>query len=447
MGKKTEYKSLIEPTEIGPNYVITNVAVFDGIDSVLLMNQDVHIEDGWIVAMGNSLTIPLDFETIDGTGKYLLPGFIDSHVHMMASGSAPWAMIRPNPEHNLEAWLAAGITSIYDLGGIASQSKKYKKKIENGELMGPHVYYTGSPITAPNGHPIVASKALLPFPLSLFVGFLIETADEKTNVKKLIAECAVEDVNYIKIINDQLPEGISQINPNVMKALVDESHASGFKVFIHIGDSDDIESAVASGGDVLAHFPYRDALDESMVQKIKDNHVKMIYTIIGFENTYQMSIGNYIPSQLDNKLHPASLLDPVTGEMGKHINSTAVLDQFSQTLVENHVQWKNTFKELRKSEISFAIGTDSPLPGSYPGSSFHEEMRMLYEIGYSEYEILKAATSVAAGLFLTDPKFGRINIAQMADLVLLKSNPLEDIKNTMDIELIIKSGQVYRPTW
>lgn len=447
LGKKAEYNSLLELKETGPNYVITNATVFNGIDSVLLMNQDVHIEDGWIIAMGNSLTIPSDFETIDGTGKYLVPGFIDAHVHMMASGSAPWAMIRPNPEHNLEAWLAAGITSIYDLGGIASQSKKYKNKIENGELMGPHVYYTGSPITAPDGHPIVASKALLPFPLSLFVGFLIETADERTNVKKLIAEYAEENVNYIKIINDQLPEGISQINPDVMKAIVDDSHASNYKVFIHIGNPGDIASAMESGGDILAHFPYRDALSTSIAQQIKENHVKMIYTLVGFENTYQMSLGNYIPSQLDNKLHPASLMDPVRGEMGEQINSTEVLDQFSQTLVENHDKWKDTFKELRKSEITFAIGTDSPLPGSYPGSSFHEEMRMLYEMGYSEYEILKAATSVGAGLFLTDPKFGSINVDQRADLVLLKGNPLEDITNTRDIDLIIKSGQVYQPTW
>jgi hypothetical protein len=105
-------------------------------------------------------------------------------------------------------------------------------------LTGPNVYYTGSSITSSGGHPIVASKALLPFTLSLFVGFLIETADEKTDIKKLITDFAGDDVDYIKIINDQLPEGISQIKPAVIKAMVDESHANGYKVFIHIGSSD-----------------------------------------------------------------------------------------------------------------------------------------------------------------------------------------------------------------
>lgn len=447
LGKKPDYKPLIEKSDYGSEYIISNIDIFNGVDSVLLRNQSVLVKDGLIADIANELEVGNAIKVIDGSDKYLIPGFVDSHVHIMASGSAPWAMIPPNPEHNLEAWLATGVTTIYDLGGIATQSKKHKARIEKGEIFGPSIYYTGSPITAPNGHPIAASKALLPFPLSLFIGFIIESADKETDIPKLISDYEEDDVDYIKIINDELPVGVPQIDQQVMKSIIDESHQRDLKTFVHIGNLDNMLSAIESGADILAHFPYRDSVSEVTVNKIKGSGVKVIYTLAGFENTYQISKGNYASSQLDIKLQPHELLDAVTGKAGLEINNTEVLDQFSETLSDHHNSWESTFRLFRENDIPFTIGTDSPLPGSYAGSGFHEEMKMLKAMGYSEFTILKAATSAGADLFLDNADFGAVKKGKVADLVILNGDPLEDIANTSDIHLVIKKGDVYKSIW
>ncbi|MFY0600052.1 MAG: amidohydrolase family protein [Cyclobacteriaceae bacterium] len=447
LGKKASYKPLIEKQDFGSSYVITNVDVFNGMDSVLFLDQSVFIKDGMIVSISDRPDIPKGIDIIDGSGRYLSPGFIDTHVHIMASGSAPWEMVRPNIEHNLEAWLAAGVTTVYDLGGIASQSKKYKGRVEKGEIPGPNIYYTGSPITAKDGHPIAASKALLPFPLSLFVGFIIETADEKTDVSELISDYQDDEVDYIKIINDQLPEGIPQIENSVMKAIIDESHENGLKTFVHIGNANDMISAIEAGTDVLAHFPYRGKLSNEIAARAKESGIKIIHTLTGFENTYQISNGSYQPSPMDAKMQPGELLNPVMGNKGLELNETEIMDQFSETLIENRDNWKNTFHLLQTHHISFAIGTDSPLPGSYAGSGFHEEMKTLKKMGYSDFEILRAATSEGAKLFLDNPNFGLIQKGNKADLLILNKNPLESIAHSSDIDLVVKNGVIYKPTY
>tara|TARA_B100001245_G_scaffold223999_1_gene197425 strand:+ start:108 stop:1502 length:1395 start_codon:yes stop_codon:yes gene_type:complete len=446
-GKSIDYPQLLSEPETPNDLVITNVSIFNGIDSVMLTQQDIWIQNGMIKDIGSNLPYPTSSKVIDGTDKYLLPGFVDTHVHLMGAASAPWSMVKPDPDYHREAWLAAGVTTVYDLGGMASQSKKLKEAVKAGKKVGPDIFFTGSPITAPNGHPVPASKALLPFPFSWFIGMIIETADEGTNVDKLVASYQEDEVDYFKIINDQLPEGSAQIDPMIMQQIIDKAHDAGYKVFVHTGSEPDIQSTLTAGGDVIAHFPYRSALQSKTVEQLKTSDVSIIHTYTGFLNTALMAKGTYQPSTMDLAMHPSEWLTPVTGEDGKQILKTEVLGKFSETLVQRQPTWKSSIEQLREAEIPFTIGTDSPLPGSYPGSSFHEEMRHLVKLGYSTYQVLKAATSDGAKLFLSNPDFGIIEPQKKSNLLLLNKNPLKDIANTQDIHCIIKGDQLFYPTY
>lgn len=447
LGKNIDYPKLLSEPETTNDLVITNVSIFNGVDSTLLIERSVWIQNGIIKSIGSNLPYPSNSVVIDGSNKFLIPGLVDTHVHLMGAASAPWSMVKPDPDYHIEAWLAAGVTTLYDLGGMASQSKKLKEAVQTGDKTGPDIYFTGSPITAPDGHPIPASKALLPFPFSWFIGMMIETADKETNVNKLIENYEKDDVDYFKIINDQLPEGSAQIDTSMMQQIIEKAHDAGYKAFVHIGSESDIETSLNAGGDVIAHFPYRSALQEKTIEQIKASKASIIHTYSGFLNTALMAKGQYYPSEMDRSMHPAEWLSPVTGSEGKKMLETEVLGEFSETLVNHQTDWKLSIEQLRKANIPFTIGTDSPLPGSYPGSSFHQEMENLVEMGYSNYEVLKAATSDGARLFLDQPDFGTVEPQMKGNLLLLNKNPLEDISNTQDIQCIIKGSQLFYPTY
>ncbi|MEO9871937.1 amidohydrolase family protein [Ekhidna sp.] len=448
-GKKAQYEPLIKTIDSPDELLISNINIFNGIDSTLLVEYDVWITNGEITNIyPHSTEKSVDVHVIDGTNKYLIPGLIDTHVHSMASGSAPWSMVRPNAEKNMEAWLAAGITTVYDLGGIPSQSKKLRNKIENKEIIGPDIYFTGSPITAPGGHPIKASKSMLPFPLSLLVNFIIQSADHKTNIPKLIDGYVSDEVDYIKIINDQLPEGSPQIDQNVMKSIIDESHKRGLKTFVHIGNEKDLMTALEANADIIAHFPYRSSLSsDSNGHNLLSSETKIIHTFTGFENTLKISRGIYEPTELDKRMHPSEFTIPVTGKNGLEINETDILDEFSQTLSNNQINWEKSLRILREKSVSFTIGTDSPLPGAYPGSSFHQELQRLNQEGYNTFELLRASTYEAANLFLERPNFGTIDVGKIANLLIVNRNPIEQIEHTSDIHLIIKRGTIHEPLY
>ena len=113
-----EYPNLIESISTDSMLVISNVDLFTGEGNTLLRGYDVFIEGERIKAIQPSSAISGGaYKEIDGTGKVLVPGFVDTHVHIMSGGGAPWAKIGPSLLHNLNAWLYAGVTTVYDLGG------------------------------------------------------------------------------------------------------------------------------------------------------------------------------------------------------------------------------------------------------------------------------------------------------------------------------------------
>lgn len=420
-----------------------DVSVFDGTDSALHPHQDVIVRDGRVASVKpTGEAPPAGAEVVEGAGKTLLPGFIDAHTHVIGSGAPPWAQARVSDGHNLEAYAYAGVTTTFVLGGLASQLAALEKEMAQGQLTGPKLLWTHTPITAPGGHPTVVGKELFPWPLSAVAVKMIHQPGTAAEAEAAVADTVARDVHFVKVIVDKLPPSAPSIDGEVLRALVKASHQRKKKVFAHIGTVDDALLAVRAGVDVLAHGVYRGAVSKEQAEEIASAKVPLIYTLAGWVRTESLARGTFEPSKLDAATVPSSILESLSGDAGRAFVKGGALGEFGAALMENQRFWRENVQRLHAAGVVMLVGTDSPLPGVFPGSAYHEEMRLLVEHGVPAADVLRGATSRAADVLGLE--VGRIESGRPADLVLVKGDPLANIADAAEVEMVLVRGRVAR---
>jgi len=424
--------------------LLKNVSIFNGEDSILQMGMDVLIVNGEIERIAGNIENHRATELIDGTGKTLMPGLIDAHVHLSGSGAVPWENVPADLNYNLSAYLYVGVTTVYDLGGLAKSIGNLAEKVAQGEIAGPRIFNTHIPITVKNSHPIPLTQQMLPWPLKSMVNSISPTIYEVEEAPALIEKYVGHNIDYVKIICDQIPPGSPQMNFHQLKALIDEAHAHGKKVFVHIGSPRNALMAIRAGADVLAHGIWRGELSTTQADSIAAAQIPIVYTLAGFTNVSCIHHGNFEPVKLDSSLIPDNVLSPVTGVNGKDVHHQAVMNEFFKDVSEHEEYWAENFKLLKSRGVRILVGTDSNLPGTYAGATYMQELFLLKEYGMSNYEVLKAATYLNSKIFLENPGFGKVEEGMSADILLLNGNPLENLEVLKAPEMIMARGQVVK---
>lgn len=444
---KKDFATLIEMEKENTSTLIKDVEIFDGINDTLLKNQDLVIVNGHIIEIGPTGTLKSKSErSINSNGMFLMPGLIDSHVHLTGSGSIPWKNVKPKIYYNLEAYLYAGITTIYDLGGMANKLSKISTKLETDELLGPSLFHTHIPVTIKNSHPIPLAKLMLPKIFGFLANFIFPTIQKESDAKKIVKSFIKKKVDYMKLSCDKIPPGSPEMPLKFLKALVRESHDNNLKVFVHIGSVDNALNSVNAGADILAHGIWRDKLTHKQAKYIADSGVKIIYTLAGFVNVDKINRGEFSPSQKDRIMVPCCILEPVTEENGKDVHKQPVMNDFFKNVSDNRPHWEHNFKLLADLNVEILVGTDSNLPGTYAGATYYQELLELDKFGLSKLKILKGATYGNASLFLDKPDFGHISVGAKADLLLFEKSPLEDLKAIENPSFIFKTGKLVTRT-
>ena len=421
--------------------LIQNVEIFDGINNQTQKNQDILFSNGRILKIADTGSIAVENKTcIEGKGMFLMPGLIDSHVHLSGSGAIPWKNVKPKISYNLEAYLYSGITTVYDLGGMANQLKKISAKLEKGDLVGPSLYHTHIPVTIKDSHPIPLAKLMLPKIFGFLANIIFPTIQKESDAVKIVKRFSKKGVHYMKLACDKIPPGSPEMPPEFLNALVKESHKNNFKVFVHIGSVDNALNAVNAGADILAHGIWRDKLNPDQAKQIKESGVKIIYTLAGFVNVDKINRGEFNPSEIDKKLVPCCILEPVTHVKGKDVKKQAVMGDFFQNVTDHRTHWEHNFKLLMDLDVEILVGTDSNLPGTYAGATYFQELYELERFGLSKIKILKGATFGNAKLFIDNPDFGHVSVGAKADLLMFDKSPLENLKEIENPAHIFKGG-------
>jgi imidazolonepropionase-like amidohydrolase len=232
------------------------------------------------------------------------------------------------------------------------------------------------------------------------------------------------------------------MSDEVLQALVAASHRRGLKVFAHIGTIEDALACARAGVDVLAHGIYRGQVSKAQAEELARRRIPIVYTLAAFARTLELSRGLLVPTALDTATVPSEILKGVSGQSGRRFTGAPAITEWISALSDNERYWNDNVHTLYAAGVPLLIGTDSPLPAIFPGSSFHIELRTLAAAGVPPGELLLGATARAADALGLDG--GRIEPGRPANLILVRGDPLADLSAAEQVELIVLQSRLVR---
>ncbi len=435
--------------------VIKGGTVINTHQKSVINNCIILIKDSVIIDIGEKIRekIPADAEVIDASGKFIIPGMTDGHIHFFQSGSLytrpdgldlrhryPYEKelnwIRNNIDDIFKRYLRCGITSIIDLGG-PMWNFDIKKKAQDCDTC-PRVYTTG---------PLIASYQ----PQALTTDdppiVKVNSTEEAVGLldKEVTAGADLTKIWYV--ISKAASSGLEQFYP-IVKSLVDESKRLGKTVWVHATELETARKSVEAGCNILAHNITDTEVDEAFLKLCKEKNIIVVPTMWVFESyesVYSKKL-DLLPSEhlLGNPKIIASYFDM------NELSYDELGDRQKKLLVENKpVVTKpvllTNLKKLYDYGIPIAAGTDAGNVGVLHGPALFHEFTLMSKAGMSNHDILISATYNGAKLVNRQDRLGSLEKGKLADIVILNSNPLEDIQNTSDIGLVFKNGVRLEP--
>ena len=402
--------------------VFTNVNVVSMEKEGVLAQRDVVIERGVIRSIEKHVPNKRWAEgtvVVDGSGKYLLPGFTDMHVHMGFGD-----------EEQLKLYVVNGVTTVLNLSGTP-KLLEWKARIAAGELLGPTFYTTGPIIDGDpptnNTHVVVKDRA---------------EAEHEVDAQARVG------YDFIKPYSALSREGY--------EGVVDAARRNKIRLVGHVSWNVGVEGTIDANQDAIAHVEelYRYFVDRhrkpppgtqpdpakipQLAQSLADHHIWVITTLSANDNILTQATN--LPVLLespDTKFIPKSYLEECRKD-------DPYANRGENWVQENKIMVPFLFKiaaGLKAAHVLMLAGTDATNPMQIPGISLHDELEKLVEAGFSPYEALVTATRSPQVFLGRSGQAGTVEPGKVADLVLLEANPLEEITNTRKIAGVVVRGR------
>ncbi|NRB46595.1 MAG: amidohydrolase family protein [Saprospiraceae bacterium] len=445
------------------HWAITNVTVIDSKQN-RLDQQTVLVNGNKIEQVGPTaeIDLPESVQLIDGTGKFLIPGLWDAHVHLTYDEDIGPSMFK--------LFMVNGVTSIRDTGGQLDLMQPYREEAQANPTGIPRLKFSGPLL---DGLPRVYDGST-PFRPNLSVG--IRTANQARN---RVNELAAAGVDLIK--------AYEMLQPEILEAVLEAAAKKGLPVTGHVPLSTDVITASNAGLRSIEHMRNLEmscTLDWEKLMETRRKELKAGIREAGGDlrsRLHQLQRTYAIENQ------DSAIRAKVLGTLAKNntwLVPTLAILAFRENRVYARPDWREKFKYLPDSigsrwlvnakrlaklpldsaGIKFAnwgydmvgrlpeagvgimAGTDTPIAFLTPGFSLHEELRLLVNSGLTPLQALEAATVKPAEYFNMQDELGTVVAGKIADLLLLDANPLDDIENTQRIRAVIKDGYLHDRT-
>lgn len=419
---------------------LVGVNVLPMTSDTILPARTVLIEDGRIVQIGreDSVRVPADAYVVRAAGRYLTPGLVDLHVHLRA-------------ESELDSYLRHGVTTVGALRGTETVLA-IREKVRSGALAGPRILTAGPLI---DGEPPIWPGA----------GTRVVTTREQA--RAVAVEHCRSDYDLVKVYNNLLPD--------LLEELVDGAHGCGLPVVAHLPRvpvrREGLTRALAAGVDVIAHgeevfFTHlgggsNPEIDQGR-QPVADADIASAVAAINAAGAYVIPNLSFI-SMTSRMLEDAdrvfadeafARLAPDVQQLWRSQNPARRpdVDAFARRERVKRSAVARLTALLQAANVPLLLGTDASAPGLFPGRSAHLELEELVKAGLTPYEALSTGTRTAAGFLerfrrpraARDPAAsppGIIAPGHAADLILVRENPLEDVRHLSAIEGVVVAGR------
>jgi imidazolonepropionase-like amidohydrolase len=444
---------------------INNVTITDVENEKLLDNRTVVITNGSIteVSKSKAVKIPENAEVIDGTGKYLMPGLVDAHVHFFQSGglytrpdvfdlrkfkqyNVEIADAKDDMENRLRRYLQNGITTVIDVG--ATFNFLEKRKEFKDKYYAPTIFMTGPLLTTYEPEVYKNLGKDKPFILTTSI------EDGIQGVKNQLKY----NPDFIKIWYIAGADGLSveesaKKNLPIVKAIIEEAHTNNLKVAVHATQRITAQLAVKNGADFLVHSVDDEVLDKAFINLMKKNEVVLSPTLTvssGYSQTFAQShiFSNY-ELESSNPFDLGSLFDlkhlPDTSRINRLKSYASSKEYIKNSKASDSISLAN-LKLLSDAGVTIATGTDAGNIGTLHASSYLDEVLAMKKAGMTNWQILSASTLNGAKILDKENEFGSITKGKQARMVLLDKNPIEDLENITQINTIFNNGEVIKPS-
>lgn len=441
--------------------LIKNTNVIDVEKKTILAGYDVVALDGKIISVdkGKAFKLPEGTEVIDGTGKWLIPGFVDAHVHFFQSGglfARPDAIdlrkhrpydkeiewVHTNMEDFLRRYTSAGITSVIDVGStfnFLDQRDSFAAK-----NWSPLISMTGPLLTT---YVPAAYNGLMddsPF-------IKMETEE---NTRAGVRSQLVHKPDFIKIwyiVLDQNTEQGARKNLPLVQAAIDEAHKNNLRVAVHATERITAQLAVEAGADFLVHNIDDEVVSNEFVQLLKKKNTVLCPTIIVGGN-YGKSFGDNYHFSTDelnvaNPYTAASIIDypwPDTALAGRYINTINRPQSQAREQKTDSIARVN-LKKMLDAGVIIATGTDAGNIGTQHVSSYFIELDAMQKAGFNNWQLIQSSTINGAKAVGKEKEWGSIVKGKTANMVLLDANPLDGLSNWKKVNRVISKGVALDP--
>lgn len=389
-------------------YYLINGNILD-VRTGVFTKTNLKISGKRIAEVGGEL--PADAETVDCSGKYLVPGIMDAHVHLVWEGTAPDPMyetVRDGDYLNFakgvasaEKSLKAGVTVVRDVGCNDDCSIPLARAVNLGLIAGSHIIPSGGAIQGSYGHcPMIGSIA----------NTKEQLIDKIKRLKGYNIEMSIPPLHWIKIMASGGAAGLEDVgpcmySPEELEAIVYEAHRLNMKVAAHALSYDAISKCVDAGIDTIEHGG---ALNEELLLKMKENGQCWVPTL-----------------QVYREL-----------AAGRGVIADVIVEKAS-VVMENQ---KKAFAAAMKIGTKIVAGSDAGSPNFGPHPSIFKELIAMNEFGMPADEVIRSATLTAAEELGAADR-GVLEAGKYADIVVLEENPLVDLRAfTENLHSVYKEG-------
>lgn len=396
-------------TQTGNSFAVRGVQVFDG--RQVLPDQTVIVADGLITGVGQELQIPEGMQTIDGQGKTLLPGLIDSHVHTFGNSR--------------EDSLRFGVTTAVDLFTDHRQLAEFREQRETiSAQVQADIYSAGTLVTASGGHGTQFGRA-------------IPTLDDAEDAEAFIQARVSEGSDFIKLVYEdgsQYGGDLPTLNQATLQAAITAAKNRGLLTIVHVSTLEHGKQALRAGADGLAHMFSDQPADDEFIQLALEQQAFVVPTLA-------VLAGVSGRGDVERWLQQPALDSLLNGMQKDSLNRSFPIQD--ESLINNSL---SSVARLQAAGVTLLAGSDAPNPGTAHGIGLHQELWWLVQAGLTPAQVLQAATADVASVFSLSDR-GRIQTGLRADMVLIDGDPLQSIDDSLSINTVWKDGfQVGRGT-